>query len=220
MTKPKAHFLHIGKTGGTAVQMALEPYLDAGKYTIILEPHSTRLADVPVGEAVFFLLRHPVTRFVSGFNSRLRQGLPLYYAPWQPGEQAAFACFQRANELAEALTDPNDNWRQQARQAMNHMQHVKDSIWRWLRDPAYFAARRDDVIFVGFQESLTHDFKRLIRVLDLDERLTLPTDPVITHQTPDLFDQSISELGQRNILAHYAQDVAFYEAMRLLYSGA
>jgi|688.fasta_scaffold455285_2 hypothetical protein len=57
MTKPKAHFLHIGKTGGTAVQQALEPHLHAGKYAIVLEPHATRLADVPPGEAVFFLLR-------------------------------------------------------------------------------------------------------------------------------------------------------------------
>ncbi|MFZ4660760.1 MAG: sulfotransferase family 2 domain-containing protein [Caldilineaceae bacterium] len=214
MTKPKAHFLHIGKTGGTAVQQALEPHLHAGKYAIVLEPHATRLADVPPGEALFFLLRHPVTRFVSGFNSRLRQGLPFYHQPWCRGEAEAFACFRTPNELAEALTDPDDLWRGQAQRAMRTMQHVNDSVWRWLHNPTYFAARQDDVIFVGFQESLTADFQRLCQVLELDAQITLPTDPVAANLAPNLANQAISALGRRNLLAYYAKDVEFYEEMQ------
>lgn len=215
MMKPKAHFLHIGKTGGTAVQKALEPHLVVGKYEIILHPHQTTLADVPVGEAVLFVLRHPTTRFVSGFNDRMRRGLPSYYYTWSQDEAEALACFRTANELAEALSDPDDLWRQWAQRAMHAIQHVRESFWYWLHDPAYFAARKDDVIFVGFQETLTADFRRLLSVLELDERITLPTDEVSANLSVSSHcDSFLSKIGRQNILAHYAEDVVFYEMMR------
>lgn len=47
-----------------------------------------------------------------------------------------------------------DRWRQHAQRAMCAIQHVRESFWFWLRDPFYFATRKDDVIFVGFQETL------------------------------------------------------------------
>lgn len=219
MTKPRAHLLHIGKTGGTAVQNALAPHLHDGKYEIVLEPHRTTLADVPEGEAVLFVLRHPVERFISGFNDRQRRGLPSYFSMWSQDEAEALACFLTANELAESLSDPDERWRQQAQRAMCSIQHVRESFWYWLHDPATFASRRDDVIFVGFQETLTTDFQRLLRVLALDPAITLPTDPAGANLAPGLSDACLSdtclsEVGRRNILAHYASDVAFYETMR------
>ena len=54
--KQTAHFLHVGKTGGTAVKEALRNHLDSGRYTIKLHRHKTTLADVPKGEKVFFFL--------------------------------------------------------------------------------------------------------------------------------------------------------------------
>ncbi|MEZ4710307.1 MAG: sulfotransferase family 2 domain-containing protein [Caldilineaceae bacterium] len=212
--KPKAHFLHIGKTGGSAIQTALEPYVDAGIYNILLQPHRVTLKDVPIGDGVFFTLRHPVTRFVSGFNDRLRLGQPKYCYWWSPAEQEAFACFQSANELAEALSDPDDTWRGLAQRAMGSIQHVSSSFWFWLHDPAYFRSRSADLLFVGFQESLNSDFPRLLNRLGLDEQIPLPTDPVAANQAPDIADQAISALGRHNLLAHYAADVEFYEEMQ------
>jgi len=189
MANLKAHFLHIGKTGGTAVKKALETHLEDGKYDIVLHPHKTKLNKVPVGEKVFFFLRHPVTRFVSGFNSRMRQGRPRYYYPWSNQEKEAFACFKTANELAEALSDPDDTRRHKAHLAMSQIQHVRDSVWHWFRDPDYFSSRIDDVLFVGFQESLESEFKRLTIVLGLGGDIGLPIDPLDTHKTPSTFDQ-------------------------------
>jgi hypothetical protein len=51
-------------------------------------------------------------------------------------------------------------------------------------------------------------------VLELDERITLPTDPVAANQAPNLANQAISALGRRNLLAYYATDVEFYEEMQ------
>lgn len=211
--KPRAHFLHIGKTGGSAVQTALESYVDVGTYEILLQPHRVTLKDVPPGDAVFFTLRHPVTRFVSGFNDRLRLGQPKYCYWWSPTEQEAFACFQCANELAEALSDPDDLWRDLAQRAMDSIQHVSTSFWFWLQNPAYFRSRRADLLFVGFQESLSSDFPRLLNRLGLDEQIPLPTDPVVANQAPDCTDQAISALGRRNLLAHYAADVKLYKEL-------
>lgn len=214
MTKPKAHFLHIGKTGGTAVKLALKPHLHAGTYEIVLEHHHTRLSDVPEGEAVFFVLRDPITRFVSAFNYRYRCAQPREFWPWTPPEAEAFACFQTPNELAEALSDPEDLWRQMAQQAMRSIEHVRDSFWFWFHNPTYYAKRRDDLLFVGFQETLERDFQQMLNVLGLDERIALPADPTVANRAPDIAKDPLSERGRQNLLSHYAADVQFYKAMR------
>ena len=73
-TTDPVHFLHIGKTGGTAIKAALKAYPPA--VTLHVHPHRFALADVPRGERVFFFVRDPLSRFVSAFHSRKRRGLP------------------------------------------------------------------------------------------------------------------------------------------------
>jgi len=92
------HFLHIGKTGGTAVKHALKPVAAPGY--LMLHGHDVRLHDVAPDEQVFFFLRDPLSRFVSAFYSRQREGRPRYVVPWTPDEEAAFGRFRTANELA------------------------------------------------------------------------------------------------------------------------
>src|SRR3954469_17965151 len=104
----RAHLLHIGKTGGNALKHALCPYNTGGSLDIVFHPHAVGLSDVPVGESVLFMLRDPVNRFVSGFNSRRRRGRPLNNAEWNRDEAAAFAAFPTANDLAEALSMEQD----------------------------------------------------------------------------------------------------------------
>jgi hypothetical protein len=159
----------------------------------------------------FFILRHPVSRFVSGFNSRLRQGRPCYDYPWSPGEREMFAEFRTCNELAEALSDDNLEHQQKAQRAMQVIAHVRDSYEKWFHSLAYFKSRLPDLLFVGFQERLDEDFKRLVALLGIDEDVQLPTDLVVAHRTPASFDTSLSEFGRENILAHYARDVWFYK---------
>lgn len=93
------HFLHIGKTGGTAFQNAIRG--TAAEATFRIHGHQVRLSNVPVGEKVIFFLRHPVTRFVSAFYSRYRQGLPMSFRPWKPDEEVSFNRFKTADALAQ-----------------------------------------------------------------------------------------------------------------------
>src|SRR5262245_9750479 len=172
--KSIVHILHIGKTGGSAVNDALRANLDTRTYKIELHGHGFALDEVPVGDKVVFLVRDPISRFVSGFFSRKRMGEPRYHIPWSPGEAAAFRSFGTPNELAIALSSEDSNTRESAVQAMKSIQHVNSSYWDWFGTEEYFLARLPDILFIGFQETLDSDFLILRQKLNLSESIELP----------------------------------------------
>ena len=207
------HVLHIGKTGGTAIKSALEAYPDAFK----LHGHSVRLRDCPPGELVFFALRHPIDRFVSSFNSRLRKGLPRYFFDWTAGEAAAFRRFPTANELAESLSSLNLLRRHRAQRAMHNIRHVKRGLDYWLGSTDYLISRRSDVV-IGNTATLQSDFNRLLRLAGL-EPVNLPSDPVVIHKTPESMDRHLSDAARRNLREWYATDIALYDSALALRRG-
>ncbi len=214
-----AHFLHVGKTGGTAITTALDRSahsLRAGRFRIRLHGHETTLPDIPVGEAVFFVVRDPVTRFVSAFNSRLRGGRPRYDVPWNPHEEDVFARFTSPGALAEALTSSDDATRNAAESAMRTITHVKRSYWDWFIDERYFADRANDVLFVLFQEQLNRDFATLADLLGLRGRIDLPHDEVAAHRTPAGFVQGLSSPAIENLRRWYPRDINFVALCREL----
>ena len=148
--KARVHFLHIGKTGGSAIKQALETCLQTPRYQVLLHPHGVSLRDVPGGESVFFCLRNPVSRFVSGFYSRQRKGQPRYYSEWSPAEQEVFERFETPDQIARALADESSKDHAAARQAMVSVEHFAP-FRNWFVDLDYFRSRVDDVLFIGFQ---------------------------------------------------------------------
>ena len=197
------HFLHIGKTGGNAIKTALAPFAEA-RGLILTHRHAVRLEDVPEEDQVFFSLRDPVTRFISGFNSRLRKGAPRHNSRWTDGEAIAFGRFATPNALAEAIgTSEGD-------QAMNAIGHVCTFYRTWLRDANYVASRQ--VIMIAKQETLASDFQRLTALLGLPDA-RLPDDPVLAHITPPGFETMLSKDGEANVRHWYADDIALYEAL-------
>jgi Sulfotransferase family len=209
-----AHFLHIGKTGGTAVASVLSGHLKSSDYEIILHDHDFTLNNVPRGEKVFFFVRDPIDRFVSGFYSRKRQGRPRHDVPWSRGEEAAFGRFTTPNELALALTSADQGQRAAAVDAMNNISHIRSPHWIWLRDESYFLARRSDILFVGFQETLNDDFSLLGKLLNLPEGIKLPDDDIASHKNPSGFDKRLDEAALRNLTAWYERDYQFLELCR------
>lgn len=209
----KVHFLHIGKTGGSAVRYALAPHLSSGDHvmviggwTLYLHHHDTKLRDVPEGEKVVFFLRDPTTRFTSGFFSRLRQGRPKYVSPWSPAEAKAFAAFKLPNQLARALSSTEEGERERAREAMTVIEHVKSSYWDWLESEEYLRSRWPDVLFVGFQEQLAEDFEVLKGKLGLTSGVALPTDDLHAHRTPAHLDRTLDAEALKNLREWYKGD--------------
>jgi hypothetical protein len=205
----RVHLLHISKTGGTALRQALEPA--AASHGLILHDHFTLLRDVPSHEHACFVVRDPVTRFVSGFNSRLRMGRPLIHMPWTDAERWAFDRFRTPNELAEALSADQEERREDAVRAMAGIRHVNMHQSEWLHSVEYLVERRDSIAFVGFQPRLSDDFARLKARLALPDALTLPRDPVRAHATPVGFDTSLSPPARENVARWYARDAAIVE---------
>ena len=70
--------------------------------------------------------RDPVARYVSGFDSRLRQGAPSRHAPWRGDEEWAFSQFPDPNSLALAL-NPEHPAHQNALRAMHGITHIQTS---------------------------------------------------------------------------------------------
>jgi hypothetical protein len=211
------HFLHLGKTGGTALKYALRNIQD-GKIKLRLHDHGFTLRQVPVGEKVFFFTRDPVSRYVSGFLSRKRRGHPRYDVPWTDAETIAFSRFATPNELASALSS-SDATRQAATEAMRSIGHVKSSYWDWFENEAYLLSRVPDVCFIGFQERLVSDFGLLKSILDLPKDLKLPESDVEAHRNPFNLDKGLEEEAQRNLVAWYAQDYFFLKLCREIRSG-
>ena len=236
----QVHMLHIGKTGGTAIKASLCESADRtrvirsrigrvinasfrqtsrGRDLIVrLYPHSYTLRDVPVRENLFFFLRDPLARFVSGFYSRQRQGQPRVMKPWSPVEAEAFARFETPNALGGALASRDPSVREAAEAAMRGITHVQSSYWDWFHDSAYLEERLNDVLFIGFQEMLDSDLEILKSLLYLPSHVRLPSDAVASHRSPPGLDRTLDDTAQATLREWYARDYEFVELCRSLRS--
>jgi hypothetical protein len=177
----------------------------------VFHDHDFDLRQVPAGERVFFAVRDPVERFVSGFISRQRCGRPRYDIPWTEPETRAFSSFASADSLARALTSDDDDTRFGARTAMMSIQHVRDSYWRWFHDLDYFDSRVDDILLIMSFATLELAFAQLCALLALPTRIVLPTDAVSAHRNPVTADRRLSDAAVTNLKGWYGSDFAFID---------
>jgi len=214
--RPPLNVLHIGKTGGTALKHVLAENAESSRYQLLFRGHDVTLADIPEGEQFMFLIRDPLTRFVSAFNGRLREDRPRYHYPWRDEERVAFAVFKTPDQLAVALSSADAGLRAQAEAAMHGIGHVNTPYTFWFPSQGAFRARLDDVFFIGLQDRLDDDFEALKRRLGLGARLRMPRDETVAHKTPPGFESQLSETGRANLEHWYAFDVAFVQLCREL----
>ena len=212
--KQVLHFLHVSKTGGTAIKHVLKSHLTTPEFAIVLHGHRHTLRDVPTGDKVIFCLRDPISRFVSGFYSRLRQGQPRYFVRWSADEETAFSHFDTPNRLAVALSSTDDEERMRAERAMRGIVHVKDGYAKWFESEEYLLSRLPDIFLIGFQETLAQDFELLRSKLGLTNRVQLPTDDITAHRSPGNVDKKLDEEAIENLKRWYATDFRLYALCR------
>lgn len=208
--KTIVHFIHISKTGGTAIKHALQDFVIGDKYIIRLHRHNYSLKDVPRHEKAIFFLRNPVDRYVSGFNCRQREGQPRFHFPHSPEEATAYKVFSTTRDLAESLSSDDDTLKKQASEAMTGIRHLRRLVRQSLGNKAYIESRLGDILYIGFQESLSKDFERLKTILELPSNLSLPRDPVNAHKRLESDDVEMSDEARRNVEDWYADDVEIY----------
>jgi hypothetical protein len=215
-------FLHVGKTGGSYVKSVLglgnigkkastksAPVLYAGHNFNLRKA----LKKFPKRK-IAFSVRHPVSLFVSGFNSRLRKGQPRYDVEWNRMEQLAFATFETPNALAEALSADNQQLRTCAEFSMLGIGHVKDCLKFYLHSPLALEASMHRIAYIFRQEHLDEDLRGFISrselfssAVDLD--LGLSHDK--RHENPPSAPTNLSPMARANLESWYATDIAIYE---------
>ena len=205
-----ANFLHIGKTGGSAIKYALKDYLVTDKYTIHLRGHTCKLSDIPQGDYVFFFLREPISRFMSSFYYKKTQKRRWKHPRFRE-EQLALKKFNSANDLAMALSSKDPELKQAAITAMETIEHVNTFYADWFDTKEYFLSRMSDILYIGFQESLEQDFENLKSILGLPQNLELPKDKSKANKTIFKIDTTLSEEARHNLMIWYADDYEFFK---------
>ena len=138
-------------------------------------------------------------------RSNSRYGRPRYVYEWSPAEETAFATFTTPEQLAGALAGEDPGQRELAEFALRHVRHL--TLQRRIVGRVPELRRRlDHVVFIGRQETLDADWKRLKALLEIDRKLKLPTDPVEAHRrtTPERPDFDEAQLAA--LRAWYAPD--------------
>jgi sulfotransferase famil protein len=213
------HFLHVSKAGGSALRHAIRATrVEAGRDLVSPwgpvwgHDHRFCLTDVGPDEMAVITLRDPVSRFVSGFFSRLRKGAPRYFNEWTPQESQSFEWFSSPQALADALAESRGELRERAEFALESIRHVRDPATRWTGDAAYVRERIENVLYFARQETLDADWELLKELLELPGNQMLPRDPVVAHRATDAADREISPKGVRALREWYAND---YEVLEL-----
>ena len=209
------HILHIGKTGGsTLARIFKQKQAEIKASSVKLQHHShggsieQHLKD-QTGQVLFFV-RHPVSRFVSAFNSRLRMGRPARDIPWTPVETIAFRMFKEPEALASALDSEDEKLRALAELSMLSINHVRFPIKKWTGGPKALERRRGDIFFIGAQETFDDDCRALLRKMGVSD--TLPEfDDVQKHVAPAGLSKNLSDRSVANLKKWYERDIEIYD---------
>ena len=210
--------LHISKTGITALRDVLSRQAERSPPgSVKYLPHEVDILNFcrnyPDLKCIFFI-RDPLSRFVSGFYSRQRQGRPRYNSPWKPEEAEAFKNFSSPNILAESLKSEDKKRAKAAYDAMLSISHIKNNYQSWLHSVECLETHNDRIAYIGQQETLNEDLERLRPLLGIDEDLLLPSDNIQAHRNPRGLDYQLSKLAIENLTEWYEEDKKLYQWCR------
>lgn len=214
------HFIHIGKTGGTAIKRGLrraklaywasddaEDFFETRFGRIQLHHHRFGMGDVPPEDHVFFCLRDPIDRFFSAFYSRLNKGRPRYYFEWTDAERRAFEAFPTPQRLAGALAGRDIGEKSLAEFAMRNIRHMVPMAAS-VGSPTQLRSRVSQVVYIARQETLATDWEQLKSLLSLPRDATLPTARVTANRRDASLDTTIEPAAADALRAWYRRDYA------------
>ncbi|MGR3762457.1 hypothetical protein ACUXV3_20340 (plasmid) [Roseobacteraceae bacterium NS-SX3] len=147
--KSSVALLHVGKTGGTSLRLMIKDLRADGfelplaklRHKVSASEALEEQPDLQLG----FIFREPTARFVSGFDSRLRNGRPTHNSLWTPAEAIAFSWFPTANSLAEALYSGDERLQSAAHFAMGSIRHLARGYAFYFQSPEYFRSLQDRI---------------------------------------------------------------------------
>ena len=212
--RPKLAFLHVGKTGGSAIRAAIDQSKAlTGKRLVKVFNHRRKLAeflDGHAGMAIGFVVREPVSRYVSAFNSRLRGGREGTHE-WRPEEREVFSRFPAANDLAEGLSSADEATQTAALEAMRVLNHMKRNLTFHFESVDLLERMKKRIVFIGHLPTLTEDFEMFRAIAGLAPQASLPSSETKAHRAPASQSTKLSPLGEENVRRHFQTDYPIYE---------
>lgn len=218
-------YVHIGKTGGTEIKGAIRAHFGVQKtkepqvvdQKIVLLNHislddAIQKFGVPTGIA--FAYRDPTERFVSGFYCRQRMGWPDHQARWDAREAAAFAHFETANALAEALDGKDLKQRAAAHYAMDAIRHLRRGYVFHFGDLIDFALDQASQVLACI-DTVNIDSKGA----DFLQRIGVETPKIEAFSEPRskiTYPRELSAIATRNLRSFWAAEYEFYDAFKEL----
>lgn len=197
LSKKDIAFLHIGKTGGTQI-MNIFSKLRNHNFKVVKHNHEIRLSDISVNNEYFFSIRKPVNRYLSGFYSRLRKGMPRLYCEWSKDEEIAFKNFSNANELAESIYLQNEKGKK-TKIAMTSISHINTNQIDRFQKLSFLNHRPP--LFIIRQENLVSDMETLFKILELNSNVKglIDNRPEISHSNNYSNITPLSKLAIENL---------------------
>lgn len=215
--------LHVGKTGGTTINMALKGAVDVARVEILDHKSShvvMRECESHPNQRYALFVRSPLHRFTSAWISRFTEGKPNFYTPWSHFEHWTFRHYATPNTLACTLMSPDRDLNTNATWAMEHINHVKWDLKYYVNGLENLRKCKSQIEFVGRTEHYTEDFARMLRMLRSKGLLrgepeSLVSNLVSRHSSPEGYD-NYKKLGRCAVDAlreWYAED---YHIIRFL----
>lgn len=217
----KYALLHIGKTGGTSLNLLLQDVkkdqpdlpiqkLSHGWTLDRCAEKRTSHAEKRTSHKVGFVIRCPFERFVSGFNSRLRAGRPAHPKTWSGMEASVFSFFPNANLLAESLYSSDERMRSAAEFSMQTIGHLRRGYEFHLGSVENIKNQRARIYCVRDLETLDEtywDFFVGLRVANRETFKPLPH----AHRAHQNEPSVLSELAKRNLKQFWQAEFEIYD---------
>lgn len=170
-------FLHIPKTGGSGISQFGRKLISQNLKFPIVFGHEWSVKDALEkfpDIRLAFIIRDPLERTVSGFNSRIRMGRPRNNSEWTVGEATAFSYFNTAAEMLEGLVSSDERTKSAACFAIRNISHLRHNYEFYFDSVEYLEKISGRIALIREIDDIGGFLKALCREIG---------------QSPDLVDQ-------------------------------
>jgi hypothetical protein len=213
--------MHIPKTGGTAYSDLSAAIAEQG-YAMPLKLGHAWTFERAIGSVpelrLCTLIRDPLERTVSSFNSRLRQGRPKYRSMWTVEEAAAFSIFPDVRAFLDALVSDGHFEISATEFAFRNISHLRRGYAFYFKSPDYLEAHKDRLAFVADTAHSMDLWKRLGAMSRVPEDL-IESNFVRSHVAPVATIDALSKYSSSEIGAmrgRLAREYAIYDILKSL----
>lgn len=150
-------FLHIPKTGGSGVNALGRSLQEHGFKSPCVFSHGWKMEEVLKhfpDIKISFVLRDPLSRMISGFNSRLRQGRPTYNNIWTPAEAAAFNLFPSVGHLLDAMLAEDEFSKSAVAYTMRNVTHLRWNYGFYFKNTDTVRSNRSSFELIGTMDNM------------------------------------------------------------------